>query len=105
MDNKKNCWEIMNCGRQPGDEKVNEYGLCPALADNSKNSINGGINAGRYCWTVASTFCIQGNKRTFTKKMSTCMECNFFKQVKAEEDLKFVFNDLQFQMKKSLKTD
>jgi len=30
---KKNCWEVMNCGRQTGGTKVSEMGVCPAAIE------------------------------------------------------------------------
>ncbi len=80
----ENCWEFMNCGRQPDGKNVQELGVCPAPQDTSSDGLNGGKNAGRICWAVAGTFC--GNKKqgTFAKKQSTCMLCDFFKLVKKE---------------------
>ncbi len=39
---KTNCWEVKNCGRQPGGAKVGELGACPAAMDTEHNN---GINA------------------------------------------------------------
>ncbi len=82
---KINCWEIKKCGREPGGSKNQELGICPAATDTSCNSINSGKNAGRICWAVAGTFCggkVQGD---FAQKSVSCMSCEVFKQVKAEE--------------------
>ncbi len=54
---KLNCWEYMKCGREPGGEKADELGICPAAADSSFDGLNRGKNAGRICWAVAGTFC------------------------------------------------
>ena len=84
---KLNCWEIKKCGREPGGDKVDDMGICPACTDRSCNGINSGNNAGRLCWTIAGTFCggkIQGD---FAQKSVSCMGCVVFKQVKKEEGL------------------
>ncbi len=45
---KKNCWEIKNCGRLPGGNKVDELGECPAVKCFDAYGINDGINGGRH---------------------------------------------------------
>ncbi|MFC1692903.1 two-CW domain-containing protein [Candidatus Latescibacterota bacterium] len=57
----ENCWEFMNCGRQPDGKNEQELGVCPAPQDTSFDVLNRGKNAGRICWAVAGTFC--GNKK------------------------------------------
>lgn len=86
---KKNCWEIKNCGREPGGSKINELGVCVAASNNTSDGKNDGINAGRYCWRIAGTFCggkVQGDMGS---KIMDCVECDFFQQVKEEEGLIF----------------
>jgi hypothetical protein len=82
---KQNCWEIKKCGREPGGSKNRELGVCPAATDSSCNGLNSGKNAGRICWAIAGTFCggkVQGD---FAQKQVSCMVCEVFKKVKAEE--------------------
>ncbi len=82
---KKNCWEIKKCGREPGGEKAGELGICPAASDASCNGLNNGTNAGRICWAIAGTFCggkVQGD---FAMKSVSCMTCEVFKLIKSEE--------------------
>jgi len=84
---KLNCWEIKKCGREPGGDKTTDLGICPAATEDKSNGINGGFNAGRICWAVAGTFCggkVQGD---FAQKNVSCMNCEVFKQVKAEESV------------------
>jgi hypothetical protein len=84
---KRNCWEIKQCGRQPGGDKVNDLGVCPACTDTVCSGINDGVNAGRICWAIAGTFCggkVQGN---FAQKSVSCMSCEVFRLVKEEEGL------------------
>jgi hypothetical protein len=54
---KKNCWEVKQCGREPGGSKTADMGVCPAAADSSSDGVNGGKNGGRICWALAGTFC------------------------------------------------
>ena len=82
---KRNCWESLKCGREPGGAKSTELGVCPATIDTSSDGINGGKNAGRICWAVAGTFCGGKVQGTFAEKQISCMICEFFKKVKEEE--------------------
>ena len=82
---KLNCWEIKKCGREPGGTDVNHLGVCPAATDTSGNGINNGKNGGRICWAIAGTFCggkVQGD---YAQKAVSCMTCDVFKKIKAEE--------------------
>ena len=85
MDRKRNCWEFMNCGRQPGGENADEYGECPAAADSSFEGINDGNRAGRICWAVAGTFCGGDIQGTYAEKRASCTGCEFYKLVQSEE--------------------
>jgi methyl-accepting chemotaxis protein len=65
------CWDVKNCGRIPGGDKVDALGVCPAYPDH-----------GRSCWKVAGTFCggeVQGNS---AQKLTSCVKCEFFKEVR-----------------------
>ena len=64
----KHCWEIKNCGRQRGGEKVHELGVCKAYPNN-----------GHSCWVVAGTFCKGEVQGTFAKKYKQCMVCEVYK--------------------------
>jgi len=83
---KLNCWEITQCGREPGGIKTAELEVCPAALDTSCNGINSGKNAGRICWAIAGTFCGGEVQGSFAEKRVSCLGCEVFKQVKAEED-------------------
>jgi hypothetical protein len=82
---RKNCWEYMKCGRQPGGDNAGELGVCPAADDRSYDGINCGQNAGRFCWAVAGTFCGGKVQGTFADKRESCLSCGFFNKVRAEE--------------------
>lgn len=84
---KRNCWEVMKCGREPGGGNAHELGICPATADSSAHGLNGGVKGGRICWAVAGTFCGGKVQGTFAQKEVICMACEFFKRVKEEEGI------------------
>jgi hypothetical protein len=87
---KKNCWEIKDCGREPNGHAVHELGICPAAKFEAYDGANGGTNAGRVCWSVAGTFCWGTVQGVFAAKIESCLKCPFFRQVATEEDLDFV---------------
>lgn len=80
-----NCWEFKKCGRQPGGAKVADLGVCPAATHTEANGLNGGRNAGRICWALTGTLCGGAVQGTFAQKLANCMECEFYRQVHAEE--------------------
>ena len=85
MSDKKNCWEIEQCGRQPGGHAALERGVCPAASATHHNGVNGGVNAGRICWAVSGTFCggtLHGQGDSYA---DSCVNCKAFKQIAAEE--------------------
>jgi len=77
---KANCWEVRGCGCGPGSPEP-----CPAATDVTSDGVNGGVNAGRICWTVSGTRCSGGGQTFFADKLDTCLVCPFLKQVRAEE--------------------
>ncbi len=83
---KLNCWQYMKCGREPDGAKSKELGICPAAADTSYKGLNHGENAGRLCWAVAGTFCDGKVQGSFVEKRQTCLQCDFYKKVREEED-------------------
>lgn len=89
MDQKLNCWEYKNCGREPGGAKVSELGVCPAAIDTPSNGLNGGSNAGRICWALAGTLCGGQVQGTFAQKRRSCVQCDFYQKVKEEEGKNF----------------
>lgn len=83
------CWEVKNCGCEPGGILVPLYGVCPAATDVKHGGVNGGINAGRCCWKIAGTLCDGETHGTPEEKETICLECEFFHQVIREEGLEF----------------
>jgi len=82
--NRMNCWEFEKCGRGPGGSRVAELGTCSAATETACDGINGGKNAGRYCWRVAGTLCGGKPQGTFAEKLLNCIECDFYKQIQEQ---------------------
>ncbi len=76
---RRNCWEILDCGRAEGPNP------CPAATDRSVDGLNGGKAGGRICWALAGTFCGGVRQGTFARKRPTCMSCAVFLEVSGEE--------------------
>jgi hypothetical protein len=87
---KANCWEFKKCGRQPGGSRANELGVCPAYTEKRLHHVNGGMAAGRACWAIAGTLCGGKVQGFFALKMGTCLQCDFYKLVLAEEGQQLV---------------
>lgn len=77
---KINCWEYKNC-------KLKDK--CIAFNSKVYDGINEGVNAGRYCWALAGTFCEGLIKGTFAEKINDCSKCDFYQLVNDDEDKKF----------------
>ncbi len=84
-----NCWELKQCGRQPGGSKAKQFGVCPASIERSLHGSNHGTNGGRACWVIAGTLCGGEVQGTFAAKMMNCTKCDFFLSVREEEGAKF----------------
>lgn len=84
-DTNLNCWEFMQCGREPGGIQAARLGICPAAADTSYHGLNAGRNAGRICWAVAGTCCDGKVQGTFAEKRNSCVDCEFFRKVQREQ--------------------
>ena len=83
---KRNCWEHKNCGRQPGSQKTEQFGICPVTVDQSLNGVHGGAKAGRGCWVVAGSLCGGNIQGSYAQKLNNCWKCDFMNQVKLEEE-------------------
>jgi c-di-GMP-binding flagellar brake protein YcgR len=86
---KLNCWEFKKCGREPGGDKVSEFGICPVALEDRTDGVNNGKHAGRACWIIGGTFCGGKIQGTSAAKIDTCMNCDFYKVVLDEEKLNF----------------
>jgi len=85
----RNCWEVKSCGRELNGNKVAELGVCPAAVDANASGTNNGKNGGRACWMITGTFCGGKVQGTYAEKLSSCMNCDFFKAVRDEEGAGF----------------
>ena len=81
----ENCWEYKHCGREPGGDNADKFGVCPAATAADMDGINRGLNAGRCCWFVSGTRCEGKRRGTFAKTLSDCIVCDFYQKVMAEE--------------------
>ncbi len=86
----QNCWEYKKCGREPGGAQAPDLGVCPGASDTTSNGLNDGLNGGRICWAVTGTFCGGQVRGTYAQKQLSCMNCEFFKQVKEEAGRQFL---------------
>lgn len=86
----ENCWDHMNCGREPGGDKVDEMGVCPAAVEQIFDGINEGINGGRSCWAISGTLCHGRVQGSFKSKLCDCEQCTFYQQVRSEQGKDFL---------------
>lgn len=89
-DERRNCWEIKKCGREPGGVKADELGVCPASTEGKLHGVHGGKNAGRACWVIAGSMCGGKIQGTFAEKYRDCNICDFYMKVKSEEHRNFL---------------
>lgn len=89
---KKNCWEVKNCGREAGGAHERDLGICPAARESRLHGVHGGENAGRTCWVLAGTLCQGEVQGTFAQKYRNCEICDFYRLVKQEEGPRFVLS-------------
>lgn len=85
MGEKKNCWEVMLCGREPGGGKTGEFGVCIASVEDKLDGVHGGKNGGRACWVLKNTLCGGDVQSNFAVKLGRCVYCEFYKMVGEEE--------------------
>ncbi len=83
---KLNCWEFKKCGRQPGGQKSQEFGVCPAATLKKYHGVHDGSNGGRACWAIAGSYCGGHKQGVYAQKMLNCLRCDFFNVVKSEEE-------------------
>ena len=79
-----NCWEFLHCNFGPNSKHP-----CPTVTDETSNGVNGGMNAGRICWTITDTTCFDKPMGQFAEKKKICFSCGFFHMVRKEEENNF----------------
>lgn len=101
---KLNCWEFKKCGREPGGQKADELGVCPAATEQGLDNAHGGKNAGRACWVVAGSLCGGKVQGTYAKKLLNCWRCEFMNSVRVEEEPTIMgFSHTRLGMERSIK--
>ena len=80
---KLNCWQFKNCGRESGGLLADLLGACPVAQAGKYDGENGGIAAGRVCWKVPGA-CLRC-EGTLSGQGKPCHECAFYKRVHYEE--------------------
>lgn len=86
---KINCWEYMKCGREPGGDKVDELGVCPAATFTAADGFCNGKNGGRACVYITGTFCNGTISGTFQEKEKECIRCDFYQLLNREHGARF----------------
>jgi hypothetical protein len=84
MPSKKNCWDIMECGREVNGRNVDESGVCPVATDDELTAANSGSCGGRACWKVKVKV---GNLMipNWSHPEKDCLTCSVFHIVRKEE--------------------
>ena len=90
-----NCWEIKNCGREPGGVKIDHMGVCPAALPTQHDGMNNGSYGGRFCWTVKGTLCDNKHQNDLSEKLIKCVTCEVYLRIKKEEEENFVMMALR----------
>ena len=87
---KLNCFEFQQCGRESSDGFFGDEDTCPTSTKQCTNGVNDGVNGGRACWAIAGSFCGGEAACTFARQVKSCLDCDFYQMVRAEEGDKFV---------------
>ena len=80
-----NCWEFKKCGREPGGERTEDLGICPAADLKKHKDANHGVAGGRICWALAGTLCEGKVQGVYAEKIDTCTNCEFYDYVRIQE--------------------
>jgi len=87
---RRNCWEYVECGREPGGKRVELLGPCPATMHEESDGINNGDAGGRFCWTLEGTLCPGDGKERIKRRLN----CPFLREVARQEGKSFVLGDI-----------
>ena len=85
---RRNCWDVMGCGRQPGGVNAATGGVCPAAVESRLDGLNRGVCGGRACWGVPGTNCREAVGKA-SSGFTRCLDCPFFQLVEREEGRHF----------------
>ncbi|MBI5846741.1 MAG: hypothetical protein HZB31_02095 [Nitrospirae bacterium] len=64
------CWEYKKCGRQPGGDRADELGVCPAATFKPTE-----------CWTVAGTMCTGEVQGSDAQEYESCLICDYYNKM------------------------
>ena len=84
-DNRMNCWEFKQCGREPGGRNVEKYGRCSVPVSVEHNGMNNGKNGGRSCWILREAACEKIMRACRVDEIKECRQCRFHIHVKKSE--------------------
>ncbi|XCN75156.1 MAG: two-CW domain-containing protein [Candidatus Electrothrix aestuarii] len=84
-DNRMNCWEFKQCGREPGGSNIEKYGSCSVPVSVEHNGINNGKNGGRSCWILREAACEKIMRACRVDEIKECRQCRFHIHVKKSE--------------------
>lgn len=79
----------MKCGREPGGEKVQELGICPATTFDLTDGYLDGINGGKACAYIFGDFCSESHTGTSRDKKKACAACDFYNEMKYRHRVDF----------------
>jgi len=93
MSDKLNCWEFRNCGMEPGGIFARVREECPVPRMMKYDGVNGGVGAGRACWTVTASELKNGSV-VCRRSGRLCINCEFYLRVQREMDPDFALGEV-----------
>jgi hypothetical protein len=93
LPHRKNCWEVMGCGKEEGGRRAKKNCVCPASTEARLHAIHGGMNAGRACWAVDGTLCRSSGPDALATKKPYCLSCTFYRSLLQEEHPHLIVSD------------
>ena len=80
-ESNMNCWEFMDCGREPDGKNVSRYGVCPVAIESTLDGVHNGKNGGRCCWVVIDYSQNSSELPCCSGGSHECIRCDFYKMV------------------------
>ncbi len=87
-EQKLNCWQFKNCGREKGGLLADILGECPVSTSMKYDGMHGGRGGGRACWMIPDSACRKDPANS--NPLMRCHACEFYRRVVFEEDDKVV---------------
>ncbi|MBF0097558.1 MAG: hypothetical protein HQM04_08770 [Magnetococcales bacterium] len=79
----KNCWEVKQCGREPGGYMARQQGTCPVPLYTLADGFLGGHNGGRACAFIVRQLNASERLSACSQNSQTCDQCSFFNQLQS----------------------